>query len=144
MSTLYNILKFLVGFVLAITLMAGASIAAALYFAVKLTTNPARPTFPNDKPLVKNAVNKTQLTQAKNPVNSDLPPGAYKAIVTEPIGLILRDKADDNADRIGGIGYNEEIIILEDTSDGKWQKVRLIESKQEGWIKGGNTERMTS
>ncbi|MEY2856269.1 MAG: hypothetical protein RLZZ74_578, partial [Cyanobacteriota bacterium] len=32
------------------------------------------------------------------------------------------------------------IIILEDSADGKWQRVRL-ENEQEGWIKGGNTEK---
>ncbi len=52
MNSVYSVFKFLVGFLLAIVLMAGASVAAALYFAAKLTTLPERPVFPNDKTAV--------------------------------------------------------------------------------------------
>ncbi|MGB5634727.1 MAG: SH3 domain-containing protein [Waterburya sp.] len=70
-----------------------------------------------------------------------LPPNAYRAIVTWPQGLSLRAEPNINAGRVGGIEAKANIIILEDSADGKWQRVRLPWSNQEGWVKAGNTKR---
>ena len=74
-------------------------------------------------------------------VDPELPPNAYRAVVTWPEGLSLRSEPSLDAGRIGGIGADATIIILEDSADGQWQRVRLPWSGQEGWVKGGNTER---
>ena len=71
-----------------------------------------------------------------------LPPGAYKARVTWPQGLSLRAEPNLEAERIGGVEYNWELIILENSSDRKWQKVRLAGSDREGWVKAGNVEKV--
>ena len=70
-----------------------------------------------------------------------LPPNAYRATVTWPQGLSLRAEPSINAGRVGGIEAKANIIILEDSADGKWQRVRLPWSGQEGWVKAGNTKR---
>ena len=150
MNSLYSFFKFLVGFLLAIVLMAGASVAAALYFAAKLTTIPERPVFPNDKKVVQIANAKPTSTAKASPVSesSDTPspkplePGAYRALVTQPIGLILRDSANRDANRIGGVGYNEKVVVLEDSPDKEWQRIRVEDGNREGWVKGGNTEKV--
>ncbi|WP_341733303.1 SH3 domain-containing protein [Microcoleus sp. EPA2] len=150
MNSLYSFFKFLVGFLLAIVLMAGASVAAALYFAAKLTTIPERPVFPNDKKVVQIANAKPTSTAKASPVSesSDTPspkplePGAYRALVTQPIGLILRDSANRDANRIGGVGYNEKVVVLEDSPDKEWQRIRVEDGNREGWVKGGNTEKL--
>lgn len=89
---------------------------------------------------------KTAQTVAEKPkqqVNTEetLPPNAYRAVVTWPQGLSLRAEPDVNAGRVGGIETKASIIILEDSADGKWQRVKLPWSGQEGWVKGGNTKR---
>jgi len=61
--------------------------------------------------------------------------------VTYPEGLILRDAPNAEAAQIGGIGYNQEVIVLEETEDQEWQRVRLP-SSEEGWIRAGNVERI--
>ncbi len=63
-------------------------------------------------------------------------------MVTQPIGLILRDSPDRDANRIGGVGYKEKVVVLEDTPDKEWQRVRVEQGDREGWVKGGNTERV--
>ena len=149
MSSIYSVFKFLVGVLLAIVLMAGASVAAALYFAAKLTTVPERPVFPNDKTAVQIAGAKPQSTVKASPVSdfSDAPspkplePGAYRALITQPIGLILRDSANRDANRIGGVGYKEKVVVLEDSPDKEWQRIRVEDGNREGWVKGGNTEK---
>jgi Bacterial SH3 domain len=151
MSSLYSIFKFLVGFLLAIVLMAGASVAAALYFAAKLTTVPERPVFSNDKTAAQIAGAGPKSTAKASPVSisSDSPspkplePGAYRAIVTQPIGLILRDTANRDSNRIGGVGYKEKVVVLEDSPDKEWQRIRIEDGgSREGWVKGGNTEKI--
>jgi hypothetical protein len=32
-------------------------------------------------------------------------------------------------------------VVLEESSDKNWQKVRLEDGQQEGWVKAGNTKR---
>lgn len=130
----YGFFKFLVGVILAIMLLAGASVAAVLYFAAKLSILPEKPVFPNEKPVVENV---SQVQTA----NNGLEPGAYKAVVVEPIGLILRDTPSRDAIRIGGISYQEEVIVLETTEDGRWERVRVDDGGDRvGWVSGGNTE----
>ncbi|TAG69619.1 MAG: SH3 domain-containing protein [Oscillatoriales cyanobacterium] len=131
MNSIYSVFKFLVGFLLAIVLMAGASVAAALYFAAKLTTVPDRPVFPNDKTASGDAASEKPLE-----------PGAYRALVTQPIGLILRDSGNRDSNRIGGVGYKEKVVVLEDSPDKEWQRIRVEDGNREGWVKGGNTEKV--
>jgi len=45
--------KFLLGFSLAIALLAGGGVAAAMYFMSKASIRPNKPIFTNDKPTVK-------------------------------------------------------------------------------------------
>ena len=151
MNSLYSVFKFLVGFLLAIVLMTGASVAAALYIAAKLTTLPERPVFPNDKTAVQIAGAKPTPTAKASPVSdssSDTPspkplePGTYRALITQPIGLILRDSASRDANRIGGVGYKEKVVVLEDSPDKEWQRIRLEDGSRDGWVKGGNTEKI--
>jgi hypothetical protein len=40
------------------------------------------------------------------------------------------------------VGFNQKIIILEESEDKGWQKIRLEGSEQEGWVKAGNTEKV--
>ncbi|AFZ04853.1 hypothetical protein Osc7112_0224 [Oscillatoria nigro-viridis PCC 7112] len=150
MNSVYSVFKFLVGFLLAIVLMAGASVAAALYFAAKLTTVPEKPVFSNDKTPAQVAGAAPQSTAQASPVStsSDAPspkplePGAYRALVTQPIGLILRDTGSRDANRIGGVGYKEKVVVLEESPDKEWQRIRVEDGNREGWVKGGNTEKV--
>jgi Bacterial SH3 domain len=150
MNSIYSVFKFLVGFLLAIVLMAGASVAAALYFAAKLTTVPERPVFSNDKTAVQTAsAQKTSTpkassvsTSSDSPSDKPLEPGTYWAVVTQPIGLILRDTSNRDSNRIGGVGYKEKVVVLEDSPDKEWQRIRVEDGSREGWVKGGNTEKV--
>lgn len=149
--------KFLIGFVFGISLLTASGVAAAYYFYTKLSAYPPKPIFAEEQqqPPVAQPVNSPQVsespksnqttpssTPSKSPAKEELPPGAYKARVTWPEGLSLRDAAGVEASRIGGVAYNQEIIVLQESNDKKWQKVRLAEGTQEGWVKAGNIERV--
>lgn len=133
---LYGIIKFIIGFVLAIAILAGGSVAAALYFVTKLTALPPKPSFPNDP--TPEAIAATKASQATN--SSEAKVQGPTARVIWPDGLILRDSAGYDANSIGGIVYNQRVIILETTPDKEWERVRVEKTNEEGWVKGGNTE----
>ena len=161
---LSSTVQFILGFVLGISLIAGISGTVIFAYYKKMSTLPKKPAFP-EVPAKPSASKDTQPSTSIEPLESksdmveseklaqeketkleskpesELPPNAYRAEVTWPQGLSLRAEPDVNADRIGGVGFEENIIILEDSADGKWQRVRISGSEQEGWVKGGNTKR---
>lgn len=155
---LANLVKFLLGFILAIAILIGGGVAAALYLMSTVTTVPTKPTFANDKPPVKaqpppgsTTAKPTPLpaaqpsptpTPSETPSLKPLETGAYRARVTWPQGLSLRSEPSLDTQPIGGLGYNQEIVVLEESADKNWQRVRLEDSEQEGWVKAGNTERV--
>lgn len=142
--------KFLLGCLLACALLISGGSLAFRYVVAKLTEPPPRPTFPNDKPSPKPA--KSQIAEASSekpkpvaappPTPKPLEAGAYRARVTQPIGLILRDNPSRDGARVGGLDYNARVIVLGNSSDGEWQRIRLGESGREGWVKAGNTEKV--
>jgi len=155
--SLSGIAKFIIGFILGIVILLAGGAAVGYYFFTKLSVNPAKPIFAEEqakssgkspdaakKPAASPQKPKPSPspTPSESPEPEALPPGAYEARVTWPEGLSLRDSPSLNANRIGGIAYNKEIIILKESDDKKWQRVRLSGSEQEGWVKAGNVERV--
>jgi hypothetical protein len=127
------------------------------YMMTRITALPPRPVFDNDlPPQTKPAVARSPVASPvrspapspslaaspPTPTPTPLEPGAHAARVTEPIGLVLRQDPNRDSGRIGGIDYNEQLTVLETSSDGEWERVRLKGSNIEGWIKAGNTERL--
>ena len=70
-----------------------------------------------------------------------LPPDAYEGTVTWADGLSMRAKPDANSPSIAGVGGNKKVIILEESADKKWQKIRIADTDKEGWVKSGNIQR---
>ncbi len=163
---LSGLTKFILGFFLAIAVLVGSGVAVALYFINRTGVPPAKPIFSNDSPSVKGQAPKgtergggkptlTPETQAQSspsptptespkatPSPKPLPSGAYRGRVSWAEGLSLRSQPNQEAEKIGGVGFNQKIIILEQSEDKAWQKIRLEGSEQEGWVKAGNTEKV--
>jgi hypothetical protein len=159
MNIFSGLIKFLIGFLLALAILAGGSVAAGLYFVTRLTELPPRPVFDNEQPVSNKSAAKsppkpgspTPAAKQNTPANSSsnstensttLPPGSYRARVIWQDGLILRDRPSFDAKSIGGVDFNKNVIVLETTSDKEWEKLRVEGGNQEGWVKGGNTEKI--
>ncbi len=152
--------QFVIGFVLGIIFFSAGIAGGAYWFLTKVAVNPSKPIFSEEKPtpeVVKSTDNTSgatsstasQTSTSKNtevkkeePLQEQLPSGAYRARVTWSTGLSLRAEPSKSAERIGGIGYNWEIIILSTSNDKNWQKVRIPSSGQEGWVKAGNVQKI--
>lgn len=188
-----GVAKFFLGFTIAIALMVGAGVAAALYFVTKLTAPPPKPIFANDKPALRAQVsapnNPTKLadTQKPTPTAKSIPtnspagsgsptdspspiaenpapiaeniaatptptesaspkplePGAYVGQVTWSSGLSVRSSPGTDGERIGGAAYKQRVIVLAESDDKRWLKIRLEEGDTEGWVKAGNVEKIS-
>ncbi len=158
MNRISSFLQFILGFSLGVLLLAGGTTALGFLFLSRMTSLPAKPVFTEEKqPVattkptttktpaqeVKEEPSPTPSPETEEPEKPELPPGAYKAKVNWSEGLSIRSEPNADASRIGGFEYNQELIILETSSDGKWQKARLAGGEQEGWIKAGNVEKIT-
>lgn len=160
---LSNILKVILGVLLAMAILVGGGAALAIYFMNRTSINPPKPVFTNDNAEVKAEAAKTTptpgATTAANPQTKTtpkpkptpttsaeqekpLPPGAYPATVTWPQGLILRAEPGANGERLGGVGFNAKVVVLESSSDKNWQKIRIESSGKEAWVKAGNTKKV--
>jgi len=154
MSALSSLLQLILGVTLGLLLLGCGSLAAGYFFFLRLSITPERPVFPEER--VTETVSETADSEATAatkaaseaaPVAAEdepLEPGAYRVRVTWPDGLSLRAEPNLEAEPIGGLAYDEIAIVLESSADGRWERVRLPGSNQEGWIKAGNTERIDS
>ncbi|MCC5635755.1 SH3 domain-containing protein [Nostoc sp. CHAB 5844] len=154
---LSGLLKLILGFVLAIAVLLGTGLTVALYFVNRTAIPPTKPIFANDNPSLKNQAAKeandksapTSTTEPEpetspTPTKSveELPPGAYQGRVTWSQGLSLRAEPSQEAQKVGGVTFNQKIIVLQENPDKTWVKIRLEGSEQEGWVKVGNIERV--
>ena len=158
--------QFVIGFIIGISLIVGVTGSMVFVYYKRMSILPKKPNFPSFstestvddttnsateiEPLESNTTMEEEElavipekpeAEAEPEAKPELPANAYYAKVTWPQGLILRAEPSLNAGRVGGIEFDRTIVILEDTSDNKWQRVQLPWSKQEGWVKGGNTKR---
>lgn len=167
MKLLAGLVKLTLGIFFALVLMSLVGVAATRYFIARLTAVPPKPAFANDTEETYGApIDQPEAgteTELK-PLGEETPPPAapqpevapaeqqaeakpeapaeeaegYAARVTQPIGLILRQDPSQDAEHIGGVEYESELVVLSESDDGEWQKVKLS-NDQVGWVKGGNT-----
>jgi Bacterial SH3 domain len=148
-----KILQFLLGSVLGLSLMAAVGAGALFIVVQQLTARPPRPTFENDDPNFAARQRQTPKpspsgsgspgespSPSDSPSPSASPEGSYRATVSFPDGLSVRDAPDGT--QIGGVGYQETLIVLEESSDKRWLKVRSEATQIEGWIKAGNVTKV--
>lgn len=107
--------------------------------AAKPEASPSPETKAQEKPSPSPTATPTPTPSPK--AEEKLPKGAYKAKVTWSSGLSLRSNPNTDAERVGGVGYDANLIVLETSADGSWAKVRSPESGQEGWVKAGNLKK---
>lgn len=152
-----DLLRFVLGVVLGMALLLTGTIAAARYLIDRFTAPPPKPIFaeelpsPSPQPVPSVASDLASSTPTPAPSapspspsprpspspspNKTTPPGP-KAIVNWPQGLAVRSDPSVSAASVGGVDYNTEVVVLETSADGNWQ--RIWANGTEGWIKAGN------
>jgi hypothetical protein len=149
-----NLLRFILGFTLAIAILICGGGTIALYFMNRTSIPPTKPIFAHDHPVPKPKLHpkpKREIASTKrkpspspspkpSPTQSPdaLPPGASRGVVIWPEGLSLRAEPNQDAEKIGGVGSNQKVIILQESDDKAWKKIRAEGSEESGWVKSGN------
>ena len=138
--------KLTLGVLLAFVLLSLAGVATARYFMAKLSVLPPRPIFENDVALQVEAAN-AQPEAESAPVAAlptapveEIPPDSYAAVVVQPIGLVMRSGPGAENPQLGGVDYQEQVLVLQTDDSGNWMKIRVRDTGQEGWVKAGNTQ----
>lgn len=141
---LLGLSKLILGVTIALMLLSLAGVATARYFMGRLSVLPPRPTFENEtaSTVESPAAESTPAEASPEPAPTPSPaptPEGYEAVVVQPIGLVIRSEPTTASQQLGGVDYNAEVRVLEESEDGRWILIRLPESGQEGWVKAGNT-----
>lgn len=149
MKPLLDLIQFVLGIMLGIMLMMVGTVLAARYLIEQFTAPPPIPIFTEEQPQPPQPSPQAGATPAPTPTPQPTPkptptptptePDGQPARVTWPEGLILRDSPSLSAGVLGGIEFNDRVIILEDSPDGNWQRVWIAQGV-EGWVKAGNLE----
>lgn len=147
--------QFLLGFIIGIILFGGGIAGGAYYFLTRVAVDPADPIEMNsdadqspeeEVTVVEDSSDSEEVEPEPEPEpepeSEDLPEGAYRATVTWDTGLILRAEPTENSDRVGGVAYDQELIILGRSDDNDWDRVRVVGTGQEAWVKAGNVIRI--
>ncbi len=153
---LLGLSKFVLGIILAMLIMSIAGLAMARFFMTRMVELPERPTYENDLPEAdrpkptapapeaegdapKAAASESEKPEEKPKDEEDaLQAGEYKATVNQPVGLILREGPGADYGEVGGLAYQQSIVVV--AEDSGWLKVKLSNG-QIGWVKDGNVSR---
>lgn len=140
--------KFFLGVFLALVVLALAGAATGRYFITRLSELPERPLFDNDAPAQPDqsaaappaaAPAEAPAQPAAQETTSD-DPGLFKAVVTYPQGLLVREGPGFDYATLDGVGFDEQLTVLEEKD--VWYRIRTAGGK-EGWVKGkGNTRKV--
>ncbi len=118
---LSGLLKFVLGFFLAIAVLLGSGMTIAIYFINRTAITPEKPMFANDNPdpkpnlpkvtpkkVVKVKPKPTATPKLPGESPTALPPGSYTAVVIWSQGLTVRDKPAFEGQAIGGVSGNQK------------------------------------
>ena len=156
---LLGLSKFVLGIILAMLIMSVAGLAMAKFFMSRIVELPERPVYENDLPedqrprptaaapeeAPETEIVVGEVEEAEEPEEAPeeeeedaLPEGEYRAVVNQPVGLILRDGPGTSYAQIGGLDYQQSMIVFDE--DSGWLNVEL-RNGQTGWIKDGNVDK---
>lgn len=150
--------KLILGVAIALILLSMAGVATARYFMGRLSVLPPKPLYGDEMstsapeaapeaapdtaaaPVVEPPP--APAVEPPPPTEPALEPGAYEAVVIQPIGLVMREGPGVEFPQVGGVDVNEAVVVLEEPADKDWVKVRVASNGQEGWVKAGNTRQV--
>ena len=153
---LLGLSKFVLGIILAMLIMSVAGLAMAKFFMSRIVELPERPVYdndlpedqrprptaaaPEDAPETEVVVGEVEDTEEPEDEDDDdaLPEGEYRAVVNQPVGLILRDGPGTSYAQIGGLDYQQSMVVFDE--DNGWLNVELSNGRT-GWIKDGNVDK---
>jgi Bacterial SH3 domain len=131
--------------------------AGYYFFMTQMGTRPPKPVFAEErdggkslaaskpKPKIATAAKLVQSPAATDPQNPNapekLPPEAYDAKVLWKDGLSLKKEPNSGAEKLGGVGFNAKVAIIETSDDKQWVLIQSQTDNLKGWVKAGNIDK---
>lgn len=128
-----RLFQVLLGSSLGIVIVIAALGGVGYFLTTQWSRLPPRPVFDNERP-------SPAAQSATETVRSS--PSSYKATVNYPEGLVVRDAPDNAASQISGVDFQQTVVVLSESADKQWQKIRSESGEVEGWVRSGNVERL--
>ncbi|ELR96663.1 SH3 domain-containing protein [Gloeocapsa sp. PCC 73106] len=149
MRVLWRAAQFTLGFVLGMTLFVGVSAIMAYFFLSQLARIPPKPLFPEivtpaETPvLVEPEAIETEIAEPPPSVAEPEPEvNVYRARVTWSDGLTIRAEPNMESERLGGVAYDQELVIFGDDQVDGWQKILVPGTDIQGWVRADNLQRV--
>lgn len=151
MQIFWKIVQFVLGFILGLLITAGVTAGIAFFILSKLAKTPPKPLFAEtiSPPVAQEQITTESLpTQTETPVIEVKPDevetqeDGYRARVTWSDGLTVRAEPNVDSERLGGVEYDQELIVLGTNPEETWQKIRIPDSNVQGWVKAGNLSKI--
>ncbi len=114
------------------------------YIIVPYRKQPERPVFANDlkaAPAPKSPIATIKVPAIPQPTVKAKPKAVdakYQGKVNASIGLVFRSDPNQAAKNVGGADFNTKVAVIRETPDREWVYVRNENTKEEGWVRGGN------
>lgn len=145
--------RFILGFILGIALLflAGASLTRLLLWMLRpiprhsqpsQVVSPSSVTDSTATPSQSISPSISPFTSPSQSPSLSLSPSAqaYQARINQPIPVTVRQSPKADGSEIGRVQFNQEVTILEISSDGTWSRIRA--GSLEGWIKSNYVQRI--
>ncbi len=123
----------------------GAIVTAGWYYIVlPFQKHPQRPVFSNDlrsAPVPTSPIAAIKVPVMPQPTVKAKPKptdAKYQGKVNASIGLVFRSDPNQSAKNVGGADFNTKVAVMRETPDREWLYVRNENTKEEGWVRGGN------
>jgi hypothetical protein len=123
----------------------GAIVTVGWYYIIlPYRKQPERPVFSNDlkaAPAPKSPIATIKVPTMPQPTVKAKPKAAdakYQGKVNASIGLVFRSDPNQSAKNVGGADFNTKVAVIRETPDREWIYVRNENTKEEGWVRGGN------
>lgn len=137
---LARVFQFLLGSTLGLGILALAVLGGGYLLVQQLSAPPPKPIFDNEGTVGKTTPSPTPTASPSPQVTPEPSPSPEGKLATVEYGegLSVRDNPSADAARIGGVEYQEEVRLLEESADQQWQRIRSESTGVEGWVKAGN------
>ena len=149
MQIFWKIVQFVLGFLLGLLITAGVTAGIAFFILTKLAKTPPKPLFAEtiSPPVAQEQITtgslQTQTEETETPaIEFEAQEEGYRARVTWSDGLTVRSEPTVDSERLGGVEYDQELIVLETNPEETWQRIRLLDSNVQGWVKAGNLRKI--
>lgn len=127
-----RIVQSILGVLLGLLTLGSVVGGLSFLFLQQLSRSPVKPAFATATPDAAKADLRAKEKEAE---------GSYPALVAFQGELMLRDTPASSGKVVDKLSFDETVVVVGNSDDGKWEHVRVEAKGIEGWVGKGNLKR---